>query len=177
MEIKELKEISKNRKIMFVDNNLSTTLRYVIKRVMYDYKGIPVEIDDIYYQFLYKTPDYIDKFNEESGVSFKTYLGIKCRFFSRNLCKEYSSKKHKVMNTYVGVDKVSEASLMQDSVIINIPMNIAKLSNDELEVYKHYFLEDNTIRWLVDNKKYSRRKIDRLIDNIKIKLLSQLEIN
>ena len=50
------------------------------------------------------------------------------------------------MNTYVDVAKVSEGSLLQDSVISSIPMNVDKLTDEELEIYKKYFLEDNTIK-------------------------------
>ena len=162
---------------MFVDNNYSATLKYIIKKVMYDYRGLPIEIDDVYYQFLYETPKMIDDYDENLGVSFRTYIGIKCKFSAFRICKEYSSQKHKIMNTYVSVESVKEASLLQDSVIDSIPMNVAKLTDAEMDVYKYYFIEDNTIRWMVNHTKYSRRKIDRIIDNIKIKLLSQLEIN
>ena len=177
MEINELKKLSKNKKVIYIDNTFSVVLKYIIKKSLYDYKGIPVEVEDIYYQFLYETPKLIDKFDENKGISLKTYLGIKCKFSTLRICKEFTSWKHKVMNTYVDITKVPDSILLQDSVIDKIPMNVAKLTDEELIVYKNYFLEDNTIKWVVDNTDFSKRKTTRLIGSIKIKLLNQLEIN
>ena len=177
MENKELKKLSENKKILYIDKFFSIVLKYIIKKTLYDYKGIPAEIEDIYFQFLYETPKLIDNFDENKGISFKTYLGINCKYTSLRICKELTTRKYKVMNTYVEVSKLPDPSLLRDSVIDNIPMNVSKLTDEELIVYKNYFLEDNSIRWVVANTEFSKRKITRLIDNIKIKLLSQLEIN
>ena len=173
--IDELKGLNSNKIIKIIDFEFKLTIKTILDQTLIKYKGIPISWEDLYYEFLYEVPELVRVYDHTTNVPFKTFLGIKARYFSSNKCKSFITNKHKVLNQYVTIDeKISEARL-NDSKPLEIPIDTSSLSKDELDIYYKYFLDGENVTNIAKNKKISKYKINKIIQSIKFKLLSQVK--
>ena len=174
-EIFTLKKLNKNKQIIWADNNLKNLLRKIINKSLSSYKGLPLTWEDIYYEFLYHIPEIIRVFKKETNVKFETYIGLRCKWFTLNKCKIFSSNKHKVLNQYINIESPNVYSKLKDPKKQTFQLDISSLSNMELQMYNDFFLDGLKVAKIMKKRKLSRYKVNNLITNVKLKLMTQIK--
>ena len=175
IELSKILKLSKNKQIIIIECEFGLIFKKIINIKLNDYKGLPLEMEDFYYEFLYYIPLYLKEFSPKMNVPLRTYLGLKCKYFVSNKCRKYSSNKHKVLNNYISFNGLEETNRLEDSTQMGIPIDISKLSKIEVLIYNDYFLDGMIISKIFKKHNISRYKIKKIINNIKVKLLIQIK--
>ena len=174
-EIIKLKSFKKNKIIQWMDLNFKLVFKTIIEQKIRNYNGIPITWEDIYFEFLYLTPKYLEKFDANKNVPFKTFLGIQCKFFTSNKCRILTSNKHKVLNTYISIDDKESFLNLKENNEIEIPLNISSLSKLEKLIFQAFFVDELNLNLISEKLNLSKYKIRKKIDLIKLKLLEQVK--
>lgn len=175
IKIEYLKSLSDNKILIWVDNNYKISLRTIIQKILINYKGLPLSWEDIYYQFLYTVPNAVKIYNPSVDITLKTFLGVKCKYFTLNKCKVFSSNKHKVLNTYANFDTLPQTIRLKDSKPFQTPIDTSMLTEQELLIYNHYFLDGESQSQIEREFGITRYKVKEIIKTVKLKLLVQIK--
>ncbi len=141
-------------------------------QVLRNNKGIPIEWEDIYYAFLFKVKDISDGYNQDRGIPFKTYIGKKCKFFALNYCRSYRTSKHRYMNTYIPFDEDRNGAV-SDVLVSKKKVNVSRLSEEELDIYKKYFLDGLSLRGIESEGFYTEHRVRLILKRIRAKVYLQ----
>ncbi|NQZ65776.1 MAG: hypothetical protein HRT99_00990 [Mycoplasmatales bacterium] len=174
-KIEYILTLNKNKQILWADNEYKLVFKTIIDKMLRNYNGVPLEWEDIYYEFLYNIPELLKKYDSTKKITLKTFLGIQCRFFASNQCRKFSGNKHKILNNFVPFEKISMENRLRDSIQPQISIDISSLSDEELIIYSDYFLGGETISQIHRNRGITKYKINKIIQSIKSKLLSQIK--
>lgn len=167
---------SKNKLILQVDLFFKNIFVSTISKILVDYMGIPVEVDDIYYEFLYQICDLSKKFNGENQKDFLKYLVSKLKMFTKNKVRHYSCSSFKIMNSYIPFeyetiefrDKASE-ELEETKIDFSI------LTEKEFLYYKLRFLEGKNPQEIAKDFKISIYSQKKVFGSLKKKIKTQFE--
>lgn len=162
----------RNKLIFQINYKYKNYLKTICKDIVLKYFGLPINWEDIYYEFLYEVPRIISEYQSNKNVPFEKYLGIKCRFFARNMCKKFTRQKYKVLNESIAADKIMFLISDKNSSIELLDYNC--FSPIEMQIIEDFFINGNNIAHISRNLKISSYKIKKKIDEIKQKLKKQL---
>lgn len=162
----------KNKLIFQINYKYKNYLKTICKDIVLKYFGLPINWEDIYYEFLYEVPRIISEYQENKNVPFEKYLGLKCRFFARNMCKKFTRQKYKVLNESISGDKIM--LFVSDKSSDLQLLNYNSFSTIEIKIIEDFFINGNNITHISRNLKISSYKIKKKIDEIKQKLKKQL---
>ena len=165
-----------NKKIYLIDLKFKKVFQKICWETLQKYNGVlPIQWEDIYYPFLYSVPKLLEKFDPLIGVSEQTYLFLECKYFANNLCRKFTSSKHKVMNFRTPIKHENSIFLSDSQKEEKKKLDISLLTDFELQIYKMYFLDGYT--YIEINKKInlSLYKIRSCIKKIREKLNFQLQ--
>lgn len=97
--------MKRNHTIIYkIDQMYGAWLRKYIQSLIYTYKNLPVQSDDIYNLFLANLGKTMDTYDDEKG-SIKTFLMKQCYFFTKNTIRTYSSKPYEILNNCASYDE------------------------------------------------------------------------
>ena len=169
--------MTKNKIIFNIDRDYKQMFRMIITDALKNYSGVPLEWEDIYYPFLSTVPSLYNKYHkkEDNTVSFTTFIGLKCKNFTRNYSRKYMADKYKVLNNaYSPKNGVDTSFSLKDSVqITEETFDIGELSPNEMLVYKKYFLEGMRLHTIVSTTKlniyYATKAKNRILTLARIK--------
>ena len=174
-DILELKKFNKNKIVEWMNFNFKLIFKTIIQKRLRSYNGIPLTWEDIYFEFLYLTPMYLEKFDINKNVPFKTFLGMQCNFFTSNKCRTFSSNKYKVLNTYYSIDQKESFLNLTSQNQVEIPLNTSSLSKLEKSIFQAFFVDELDLDLIAEKLNLSKYKIRKKINLIKLKLLDQVK--
>lgn len=166
LEIWELQD--PNRIAFMIDSTYKELIRKICKDAMSPFKGIPITWEDAYNQFLFKAIDIVKTYNPDLGVAFKTFLGIKCKFFTKNMCRKYCTNGHKILNNCIS--QSWEDLNFSCSESINW-FDDFKFDEKEQLVYEVLILDEKSIRETARTLNISEYKIRKILKSIKTKVI------
>jgi hypothetical protein len=158
-----------------MDLNFKLVFKTIIEQKIKNYKGIPLTWEDFYFEFLYHIPKYVEKFDFEMKVPFKSYLGLQCKYFTSNKCRMFNSNKFKVLNNYYSINEKESYLRVNDKDDIKIPLDISSLNEIEKLIFKDFFIEDLNLNTISKKINLSKYKIKKKINLIKLKLFEQIK--
>ncbi len=167
--------LNSNKQILWIDNEYKMVFKTIIDKMLRNYKGIPLEWEDIYYEFLYGTPKLLRNYDSSKKITLKTYLGIQCRFFASNQCRKFSNNKYKVLNNFIAYEKIPTENRLKDSVQPELSIDISNLSDEEILIYNDFFLDGDSVSKIHRTRGITKYKINKLIKSVKLKLLTQVK--
>lgn len=173
-EVNKLSKLGNNKIIIFIDNEFKIVLRTVIQKIIRTHSGLPLDWEDIYYEFLYKTPSIAKSYDVKSNLSFKTYLGIQCRYFTYNSCKKYLTPNHQVMNKRVRLE-TKQYENIGDNDFASSSINTSCLTAEEEIIYNDFFIDHKSCFKICKTRGISRYRIKNMIERIRDKLSVQIK--
>ena len=165
----------KNNKLLWkLDVEYKSLFKKIIKEVLYKYPAIPIEWEDIYYQFLYKMPEVIKGYDEEKGISKVTYYGLQLKYFTANKCRHYSGHKYRTLNETMLIDTDHSMLLKDSSISIGASFDLSSLTELEMIVYEQNILNYESLRSISDETKIQYRYVRKAFNSLKRKMLNQI---
>ena len=165
----------KNNKVLWeLDAKYKKLFRRVIGDVIRKYPGIPVEWEDIYYDFLYTMPEVMKGFNPEKGISESTYYGLQLKFFASNKCRHYASNKFRSLNETTLIENDNSLMLSDSGSIAGSSFDLSSLTDWEMIVYERNILNYESLRSISDDTKIQYRYIRKAFASLKRKMLNQI---
>ncbi len=172
------------QKIIFeIDYIFSQTLRHIIKKVIDQYKKIPLQWEDIYYNFLLAMPKIIFSYDEQIGIKFKTYLGLQCKFYARTYVKHYVTNQYRILNESYSFDQIFENAVLNDCIDQNDNddqtwlIDTSSFTFEEFLIYNKRYLENKKIKQIEQETNWNYYEINNLSKKIKRKIKKQFTKN
>ena len=157
-----------NRIAFMLDSSYKELMRKVCKDAMSTFSGIPVTWEDAYNQFLFSAIKIVQNYDPELGVPFKTFLGLKCKYFTKNLCRKYCTNKYKVLNNCVSRTWEDMSFANKEDVFWEDDFELDK--NEQL-IYEVMIIDDHTIKETAQILNISEYKIRKIMKSIKTKVI------
>lgn len=173
-EVNKLSKLGNNKIIILIDNEFKIVLRTVIQKIIRTHSGLPLDWEDIYYEFLYRTPSIARSYDDRSELPFKTYLGIQCRYFTYNSCKKYLSPNHQVMNRRVRLETKKYENIGDVDLTKGL-IDTTCLTPEEEVVYNDFFIDHKSCFKICKTRGISRYRIKNMIERIRDKLSVQIK--
>lgn len=185
MDVEHFKGLSRNRQVFIIDRDYRNYLQKIIQRVMYSYFGLPETVEDIYWLFMFEVIQMIKEFHGKCEKEFLSFLGLKCKFFTHEHCRELIKPSYRVLNNSLNlneatahselVEESEEELVLNDSETPIEMIDISVLDEKELLIYKMFFIEAAQIKDIVDVCKMTRYKIKTTIETIRKKLQKSIK--
>ncbi len=169
--------------ILGIDQAFFKTLKIIIDKVLDKYKKVPIQWEDIYYSFLFIVPSIIFQYDEKVGLTFKTYLGIQCKFYTRTYIKHFITNRYRILNESHSYDQnFISATLMddnheQETVDTNFVIDSSAFTLQEFLIFNKRYLAGKKIQEIEQETNWNYYKINTLSKNIKSKIKKQIEKN
>lgn len=158
------------KQILYVDYHYKKLILYVCSKILQKHPGVPLEPEDVYYEFLYTVPKVFKKFDESKG-SLKTFILLCARGFIKNRCRYWNKKQHRVMNLVTSMEmEVADSKpfiVIEDQKFNKV---IAELNMLERQIYRYYFLESMSCNKVAKLLNKSHHTIKKNIEVLKKKL-------
>lgn len=163
--------------VSIIDFKYRDLLKRVIKNYLIDFQGnLPIDWEDLYFEFLYELSSSVREFDEKLGVKFEKFITNRCWNFVRNKCKYYTKKEFEVMNNYVPVeDQNFELADNTSEIALWHSFDINDFSTIERRVIKIHFLEGKNAKDTCREAKISFYKFSLIKEAIKTKIELQLK--
>ncbi|WKX02650.1 hypothetical protein [Candidatus Mycoplasma mahonii] len=161
-----MKEIDAKYKFLF---------RKVIRQNLSKFNGVPIDWEDVYYEFLYYVEEINAKYDSSKGVNEASYLALQAKYFTLNKCRFYSTNKFKILNQAISLEDIY---LPLSDVGVEIKENqfdLSVLNNLEIFVYKNNILDGISIRKISKECGVSYAALRRARISLKNKMGKQIE--
>ena len=166
--------MNKNKLIREIDFKYRLLFKTIINSALRQYPDVPVEWEDIYYEFLYTVPEVTKKYSDEKGIKLETYYAIQVKHFALNKCRYFSSHKFRSLNETRLIKTDHNLILKDSSTVIGSEFDISSLSETEMLVYEEHILNYESIRKISMNHDISYRKLRNAFNTLKTKMLNQI---
>ncbi|MBU4690431.1 hypothetical protein KQ874_01845 [Mycoplasma sp. ES3157-GEN-MYC] len=176
-----LSSLSFKKQVYLIDSLYKQELVITIKSILSRKFDIPLSYEDIYNEFLLKTPLIIKNFRSDKGASFKTFLLTSGKFFCLTKINYWLRNKRKINISPIPVDELFNlkddyAELSFDNFIYQYDINL--FINNQMkfdEIYRNMSkLENNKnkMRFMTGNKKneflhHIKKSFNYYIDGVK----------
>ena len=172
-------ETRNNRILHRLNCEYRQLISFICKDAMRTFRGIPITWEDVYFEFLNEAIQLVKTFDVNAGVPFKTFIGMKCKFFVKNKCRKYTTRKHAIMNNRIDFDKIcmmkptdEHLSFCDEQEIKEIDLRL--LNNREMMVYQLFAVDGNSIKKTSELMNISTYRVRKKIETIVAK--TQLKI-
>lgn len=174
MENINFNEMTDNQLVKWVDYEYKCTIAAVIQKTLLDHPSVPIVWEDIYYEFLFKSIILIRDYNPDANVAIKTYIGLKCKFFTQNYCRTFESSKFRILNYSTQLEdyQFSKEDWKQD---FDSFIDASVLNEEEFSVYELLFIYDYTMRRAAEELDMKLHIVRTLRDSILLKLKGQIK--
>ena len=159
-----------NERVVHLDKLFYNHIKNTCSKVLFTYPPVPLELSDLYNVVLYKVASDIIYFNGQ--VNIDIYILSKAKGFAKNECRRYLTNKHKVLNNFIPLKE--EILRIEDVDKNSRKINVKKLTYIERLVLKMIYFENSTKVKVMTKTTLSRRELEKVIGNIKLKIKSQL---
>lgn len=164
-------QMSDNEIVKHLDYKYKTLIVTVIRATIIEYPNVPITWEDIYYEFLFKMTEIIREFDLQKELPIKTFIGIKCKFFTKNYCRHFTSTGFSVLN---------ESIEIQDWQPTNQCCNINTLDTQmlnlkEFKVYEMLFVYDFDVKRTADELNIKKFQVRNIRKSILSKMKAQLK--
>ena len=166
----------KNNKTLWkIDAEYKNFFKKIIRDVLYKYPGIPIEWEDIYYEFLYEIPEVTKGFDEEKGISLSTYYGLQLRYFTGNKCRHYSSNKYKTLNETSLIENDHNMLVCDSTTFVGTSFDLSSLSELEMKVYERNIMNYESLKSISEELNIKYRYVRKAFNSLKRKMLNQIQ--
>lgn len=169
------------QKIIFgIDQTFFKTLKIIIDKVAEKYPSVPIQWEDIYYSFLFTVPSVIFHYDSSIGLTFKTYLGLQCKFYARTYIKHFITNRYRVLNDSYSYDQnYISATLMDNNhhedEEVGFVIDSSAFTLQEFLIFNKRFLDGQKIKQIEQETKWNYYKINTLSKNVKAKIKKQIK--
>ena len=127
--------------------------------------------------FLDKSKTIIDNFKNEENLKVQTYVGICCKYFTRNIVRKFNTKKSRVVQYGCSFIKEMDNSihLSCENEEEKIEFDFSKLNNDENKAIHLRYYEDYKLKDIAKCMCISTPKVSRLCKSALLKLKCQVK--
>ncbi len=163
-----------NRLINEIDREYKPLFKKVIISVLNKHSFLPIEWEDIYYEFLYEIPKIHSEYDESKDLAIHTYYSLKLRFFAFNKCRHFSGMKYKYLNEAKLIEGDHIDSLSDSDTQASLVFDICSLSDLELVIYEHHVMECRSIRSIAIERGIKYWDARNALQTLKTKMLNQI---
>ena len=164
-------QMSDNEIVKYLDYEYKILIVSVIRATIIEYPDVPLTWEDIYYEFLFKMTAVIREFDIQKELPMKTYIGIKCKFFTKNYCRHFKSSSFSVLNESTEIQDWHSQSQWCNINTLDTQM----LNFKEFQVYEMLFVYDFDIKRTADELHIKKFQVRTIRKSILSKMKSQLK--
>ncbi len=166
--------MNKNKLITEIDFKYKNLFRRIIRSVLATHSYIPIEWEDIYYEFLFEVPELSKDFDPSKGLKEHSYYSVKLKFFTLNKCRHFSGNKFRYLNEASMVDSDFIDILSDSDTSISLIFDAHSLSPLELLVYEEHVLNHKTLKNIAIEKGTTYWEVRKAFQKLKTKMLNQI---
>ncbi|WP_128008873.1 sigma-70 family RNA polymerase sigma factor [Mycoplasma sp. ATU-Cv-508] len=158
-----------------VSSLYARTLEVVIHQVLALYRQVPLTYEDAHLAFCAQIPWLIFRYRPQFGLSFKTFLALKCKFMVRTLAKSYSTKNYRLLNEAYSLNDSESAQEFVLNLDESSELDLSVLSVLEKKVYELHFVKSLSLKKVGQTLGLSYARIKTLIKSLKSKVNLQVK--